>query len=306
VSTFFRPVHALALVGCSDGNSPGETSAEQELDPCKHVASEQLTVYSNNVGIFPDYIVAQYSEKQREKKAKLVQDEEERAALYAKVLLEYDRDPDLLLLQEIWSVKARDVLIDELAVEYPHFAHPHVIGNDALQASGLMIFSKYELHEFDFQVFTLGEGLDKTSQKGILGARLTKDGREIAAFVTHLQAGGDDPLVRPDQMRESSEFMSGFTEDDDTLVKFLAGDLNTASNKDGYQNIFDNLPGAVDTYEPGCGSLETTGRYGNDPNKRIDYLLTFDDTEAISTIDDPGGETLADHFAVFGIVALDE
>jgi endonuclease/exonuclease/phosphatase family metal-dependent hydrolase len=295
-----------AVIACSDGAATGATDDTQPLDPCQHIANKQLTVFSNNVGIFPDYIVAQYSEKQREKKSKLVEDEEERAALYASVLLEFERDPDVLLLQEIWSIKARDVLIEELAVEYPYFAHPHVIGDDGLQASGLMAFSKYELSNFDFQEFTMGEGLDKASQKGILGVRLNKDGRSIAAFVTHLQAGGNDPAVRPDQLRESNEFIDRFSGNDAAVVRLLAGDLNTASNKDGYQKIFDNMPGAVDSYRAGCGPLEKTGRYSDDPTKRIDYLLTFDGTEAMSTIVDPGGETLADHLAVFGIVALGE
>ncbi len=299
----------LTALACSDGAvaDPVDSADPVDLsDPCQHIAQSELTVFSNNVGIFPDYIVARYSESLREKKAKLVQDEEERSALYADALLNFDRDPDLLLLQEIWSIKARDVLIAELAAEYPYFKHPHVIGADALQASGLMAFSKYELQEFDFKMFTMGEGVDKASQKGIVGVRLVKDGRDVAAFVTHLQAGGDDSAIRPDQLRESNEFVRAFAGDDDAVIKFLAGDLNTASNKDGYQKIFDNLPGVVDSYLPGCGLLEKTGRYSDDPTKRIDYLLTFDGAEAMSTIVDPGGETLADHLAVFGIVALSE
>jgi len=289
-----RLIPCIVLVACA---------GPEDFDGCEHIAASELGVYSNNVGIFPQYLVDLYSDSLKEKKKDLVQDEEERAALYAEALLDFERDPDILLLQEIWSIPARDVLIAELAGKYPHVAHPEAV-SDSLQPSGLVVFSKYRLTDFDYEVFNRGEGVDLVSQKGIVGVKLKKEGRSIAAFVTHLQAGGEDKDIRPDQMAESSEFIRDFGGGD--RVRFLVGDLNTNSNGDAYADIFDILEGSEDTYVAKCSALKSTARYADEPEKRLDYMLTFDDVDAVSTIVDPGGYTLADHLAVSGVISLEE
>ncbi len=295
-----RVIAMVALVAAA----PLSISCGEDVEAtCNKIAENELKVFSNNVGIFPAYILALYPDGLKEKKAKIIKDEEKRAQLLAKALIEYEGDPDVLLLQEIWSIKARDALIIELAKKYPFYAYQPGV-NTALQPSGLMVFSKYKLNDFKFKEFTKGEGLDKLSQKGIVGVRLVKDGRDIAVFVTHLQAGGKDKTIRPDQLRESNEFISGFTKGRKNMVAIMAGDFNIASNKSGYQTIFDKLAGAADTYKAECSVLKKSARYDDDPAKRIDYLLTFHGVKAISTIVDPAGETISDHLAVFGIVSL--
>jgi endonuclease/exonuclease/phosphatase family metal-dependent hydrolase len=55
-----------------------------------------------------------------------------------------------------------------------------------------------------------------------------------------------------------------------------------------------------------CGSLEGTNRpYKDEAEKRIDYMFTFDETPAVSSIVDPAGETISDHRAVQGAISLD-
>lgn len=157
----------------------------------------QLKVLSNNVGIFPRHVVARYPAKLKEKKKHIMADEEQRATLLARSLIEFDRDPDVLLLQEIWSIKARDVLIKELAQKYPYSKHPAA-----------------------------------------------------------------------------------------------------------YDKIFAHLAGARDSYKEGLGPLERTARYSKTPKKRIDYLFTFGDIAAESTIVDPAGKHVSDHLAVFGVIEL--
>ncbi len=272
-------------------------------DPCETIADSELKVYSNNVGIFPASIVALYPESLKKKKAKLIKDEEQRAIALAKVLMAYERDPDVLLLQEIWSIKARDALLKELVKEYPYGVYPHAL-TPVMQPSGLMVFSKYKLSGMTFKEFTKGEGIDKTSQKGVMGVRMSKDNRDIALFVTHLQAGGNDKTIRPDQLREINEFIGAYN-GKELPVSLIAGDFNIASNGSGYQTIFDKLSGAADSFKSECSSLQTSARYDNDPAKRIDYLLTFNGVEASSVIVDPTGETISDHLSVFGLVSLD-
>ena len=269
--------------------------------------SKTLKVLSNNVGIFPQQVLKQYPENVKEKKKNIVADEEERAKLLSQALIDFDGDPDVLLLQEIWSIKARDQLIKSLAPKYPYCEHPPAIGDGktTIQAAGLMIFSKYPLRDFTFKEFTRGFGVDKLAQKGIIGAKLTKEGRTVAVFNTHLQAGGKrDPTVKPDQLRECDEFIREFAGED--AIAVMAGDFNIPSiEEDQYQLIFAKLTDAHDSYREESGPIKQTGRNKKFPTKRIDYLLTFGDTKAESTIVDPAGDRLSDHFAVFGTVKLD-
>ncbi len=270
---------------------------------------KSLKVLSNNVGIFPQHIVALYPEKLKEKKKQIISDEEERAALLARALMEFEGDPDVVLLQEIWSVKARDRLIKDLAHEYSYCKHPQTIGAGAavLQASGLVVFSKYPLEDFGFKEFTRGIRGDKLARKGIVGARLTKNSRHVAVFTTHLQAGGQrDPSVKPDQLRECNDFIGKFVGDHKDEIVVLAGDFNIRSTDPAeYKAIFTRLNGARDSYQERLGPLTTTTRNDKQRKKRIDYLLTFGDVKAASTIVDPAGPRISDHLAVFGTIELD-
>jgi len=277
-------------------------------EPRPSKGNKSLKVLSNNVGFLPPGVVALYPANVKAKKEHILADEEQRAALLARALLDFDGDPDVLLLQEIWSIKARDRLIKDLAGEYPYFKHPPNIsdGQTTIQASGLIVFSKVRLEEFAFKEFTRGVGLDKVARKGIVGVSLTKDGRKVAVFTSHLQAGGKrDPSVKPDQLRECNEFIHEFTHDDKDVIVVLAGDFNIRSTDPAaYNTIFTQLIGAHDSYREGPGP-KTTTRNEKHPEKRIDYLLTFGDVEAVSTIVDPAGDRISDHLAIFGTVSLE-
>jgi len=171
-----------------------------------------------------------------------------------------------------------------------------------------MIFSKYPLSGFKFRAFTRSIGLEKLASKGIVGVQLVRHGKKVAVFTTHLQAGGKrDPTVKPDQLRECNEFIRTFTNHDKETVIILAGDFNIHSTTpEAYSKIFECLVGAQDSYKAGGGPLERTGRYDTDNmKKRIDYLLTFDGVEAVSTIVDPAGDRVSDHLAVFGTISLE-
>lgn len=268
-----------------------------------------LKVFSNNVGIFPQRIVAFFPGKVKEKKTLVIADEEVRAALLAKGLLEFAGDPDVVQLQEIWSIKARDRLIQDLSEKYPYYKHPAVIGSGpaAMQASGLIVFSKFPIEDFAYKEFTRGIGVDKLARKGIIGARLNKDGRTIAVFSTHMQAGGrKDSSVKPDQLHECNEFIREFAGKHPETVIVMVGDFNIRSTEpEAYDAIFKHLEGARDSYQEQPGSPTTTTRNEDQPTKRIDYLLTFGDVHATSTIVDPAGPRVSDHLAIFGTVDLD-
>lgn len=278
-------------------------------EPNDDNARATLKVLSNNVGIFPAHIQALYPAKLKEKKQHIIADEQQRATLFAEALIQFDGDPDVVLLQEIWSIKARDTLIRDLAEEYPYYKHPPTDDSALvrMQPAGLMIFSRYPLERFAFKEFTKGLGGDRMARKGIAGAMLTKDGHNVAVFTTHLQAGAKKkaPTIRPDQLRECNALIQEFTKNQEDVAIILAGDFNIASTlRSDYEAIFDILQGAKDSYQEGLGLLKKTGRFSDTSNKRIDYLFSFGEVEATSTIVDPAGERISDHLAVFGTVNL--
>lgn len=279
----------------------GETTSTTE--------ETSLKVLSNNVGIFPRQIIALYPQKLKEKKKGVIADEEEKATLLAQSLISFDGDPDVLLLQEIWSIKARDRLIHDLEQKYPYCKHPSDIGAGliSLQASGLMVFSKLPIEDFAYKEFTKGFGPDKFAHKGIVGVRLIKNRKDVALFTTHLQAGGkNDPSVKPDQLRECEDFIKQFVGERKDDIVVLAGDFNIRStDEEAYNVIFTQLPGARDSYKEKLGTYTTTTRNDSQPNKRIDYLLTFGDVKAESMIVDPAGPEISDHLAVLGTISLE-
>lgn len=276
---------------------------------CGLDATSKITVLSNNVGIFPEFLMALYPEHIKTKKKAVLQDEAARAQAFVKAVLASKDNPDVLLLQEIWSIPARDALMAGLKEKYPHCEHQPASGIPPLlvQPSGLMIFSKYPLADVQFHRFTQGFGMDKAGQKGIMGVRLAKDGKTAAIFTTHLQAGGKrDPSVRPTQLAECNDFIKAFTAGHADTAVFLAGDFNIGSTStDEYNQIFSLIDTAHDAHQKGCGEFEYSGRYSDDQNKRIDYLLPIGPTKAVSHIIDPAGPTISDHLALLGTVSLD-
>ena len=77
-----------------------------------------------------------------------------------------------------------------------------------------------------------------------------------------------------------------------------------AAKADGSLTVLSNTVGIFPQYLERLGPLTTTTRREDQPKMRIDYLLTFGDVEATSTIVDPAGPRIADHLAVFGTIAL--
>ena len=151
------------------------------------------------------------------------------------------------------------MLINNLAAKYPYVEHPPTAGAEiiSMQPSGLIIFSKIPLTRLAFREFTKGTGLEKISRKGNDRCAVDQQGRGVALFNTHLQAGrNQDPAIRVDQLRECREFMREFTNNDDAAV-VLAGDFNIDSSAlSAYRQIFEQLDGAQDSYDDGRGPIK--------------------------------------------------
>ncbi|MCC6143152.1 MAG: endonuclease/exonuclease/phosphatase family protein [Candidatus Hydrogenedentes bacterium] len=245
----------------------------------------------------------------KEKKQAKLTDDTNLARALSEVLRKLDPAPDVILLQEIWSVAARDILKESLRETWPHAAHaPEVrLGDIAFQPSGLLLLSRHPLSDFRYHRFTQAIGLEFAANKGILGARLDIAGRPVAIFTTHLEAGNrQDPAVRASQLSECSAFMAEYTKADPQTLPILAGDFNIRSTEpDAYAAIFKNIPGFKDTFRAECSELQYTGRFSDEPTRRIDYFLVPDATRAYSIIIDPAGKTIADHHAILGYVAIE-
>lgn len=244
---------------------------------CRLEAQSILRVYCNNVGIFPAYLRENMPEHVQEKKSAKIDDEGELARALSETLLGLKPSPDVILLQEIWSVTARDILKEQLAKAYPHAAHAPEItaGELAFQPSGLMILSKHPLEDVHYERFSRAMGWQFAANKGVLAVRLTVEGRDVVVLTTHLDSGNKkDPAVRTAQLQDCNALLRKYMAMDPRAVPVLAGDFNIRSTEpDAYGDIFKNIPGFRDTFRAECSEYQRSGRSSKEAGRRIDYLL---------------------------------
>jgi exonuclease III len=104
------------------------------------------------------------------------------------------QDDDIICLQEVFTEEATEILVNKLKGKYPHIVH-NVGKNVVGMNSGLMLLSKYPLEKVEFETFESRVGLNKLSQKGVLGAIVMLPGnKKMVVTNAHLDAGGKTGL----------------------------------------------------------------------------------------------------------------
>lgn len=152
-----------------------------------------------------------------------------------------ERQPDLVLLQEVWSRGYREILARALAPAYDAVSATHPLG--ALPRGGLLTLgrrrrlrlgrARFEAYRSSAPWYRLGEG-DGLSGKGALAVEVEADDLSLVAVNTHLQAQygerryGD---VRRAQLEQLAAFVAAAAAGRPLL---LAGDLNTEAGEELY------------------------------------------------------------------------
>ncbi|TDD65786.1 metal-dependent hydrolase [Jiangella aurantiaca] len=181
---------------------------------------------------------------------------------------------DVVGLQEVdrhWGERSDFVdqaawLAEELDM---HVVYGANLDQDPLQPGqprrqyGTAILSERPIREWDNTFLPRYEGHE---QRGLLRARINVRGVWVTVYNTHLQH--NDANERLEQVAAIEQLMG---EPDESVV--LLGDLNARPEAPEIQALVDEL---VDTWEAaGVGDGNTYP--AEDPNARIDYVLTSDD-----------------------------
>ena len=211
---------------------------------------------------------------------------------------------DVVLLQEAYSDRHREMVLDGLADDYPY--QSKVLGRDRwlAQDGGVVILSRWPIEDQRERLFgPLCQSRDCWADKGVLYARINKLGRRFHVFATHLQSRSDGRAIRQQQMAIIRDMIDGLDLPEDEPV-LIGGDLNTDRFTDGATGAFTRMMGILEAVLPG----PPRGR-GYEPTRSgrlIDYVLYAENhlqpIEAFNAVRPvvSNGLPLSDHSAVHG------
>jgi len=246
----------------------------------------------------------------------LPQGQDQRTPLFAAQLGGYD----VLMLQEVFSDYHRKILLRGLAAAYPY--QSRILGRDRgfAQDGGVLIVSKWPI-ELQFQKLfgELCAGKDCMADKGVLYARVNKQGRRVHLFAMHLQSGDENAGVRSRQIAAVKQLVDAMALPGDEPV-LIGGDLNVDRFDNRRDGAFSAMTRRLDavhpapadggehapTFDPARNPLA-----GDGTAQYLDYVLhsrahlkpssAFNQVRPIFA----GERSLSDHFAVHGRFVFD-
>lgn len=192
------------------------------------------------------------------------------------------RDPDLIVLQEIFSRKGKGAFHSP---NYP-FEVRGPLGFPRPISSGLRILSKHPILASAQVSFCKCTGADCLSKKGaVIAVVLLPSGSTLNLLVTHLDAGTKDS-VRISQMEQMRSLLENYGDPNAPLI--VSGDFNFSDRSEAYDrmlNFFQTKDTWTETHsssEPGYTYDAYENRYAreysiktNTPliKERIDFVL---------------------------------
>ena len=192
-----------------------------------------------------------------------------RPGRYPRIARELERlDPDVILLQEAWTAKAR-----RAAPADGRWAKARAAGQHTFfQQSGLVTLSKYPVLGGVFYPFSRAAFLDRFVSKGVLKVTVQLPGRQVLnVWNVHLQEGSS-PEVRRSQIRELVARVLGA--EDGQIADLVGGDFNCTPQSPLYRELANSLgpsvqqPGGADPFVTWDG-LSAKPRAG----QTIDYIF---------------------------------
>jgi len=196
----------------------------------------------------------------------------------------------------------------------------HVYDKREMNGSGLAIYSKYPIEDYDFLNFgAYSAGADSLADKAVLYARINKEGRKFHVFGTHTNAEVDQFETRVQQYSIIRNFIKSKGILKDELV-LIAGDLNedkihqankyeTMLNEVWAEDIPLDTSGGLYSYDGRENLLASSG-----DREALDHVLYVTDPDISATAILPGSSCkyikpkanyldfinrdLSDHYAV--------
>lgn len=179
------------------------------------------------------------------------------------------RGHDAVVLQEAFSPRHRQAMIEALADEYPYWSEP--LGQDQLlsQNGGVVILSRWPILHQNQTVFEACGGVDCMVKKGVVHTTIEKLGRPIHLFGLHLQADADNAAVRSAQLGELKAFVDqqAIAPEEPVLI---AGDFNVDALSDASNQELSRLQEQLQLHLPQDDLVAT---YSDTTNSIIDAAV---------------------------------
>ena len=226
-------------------------------------------------------------------------------------LLEYD----VIILQETFSDRHRQRLLRELEPSYPY--RTRVLGRDGFlkQDGGVVVVSRWPIEFEDQSLFgRICAGFDCFASKGVVYARINKEGSVYHVFGAHAQDGERHRAIRERQFGIIKEFITSLCIPVNEPV-IIGGDLNVNLFGDRTDGAYTAMRELLDATHPepksGSDYVPTWDGINNSLNEGhtreyLDYVLysnahllpqsSFSEVR-IFRVD---GQDLSDHYAVYG------
>ena len=187
-------------------NTMSQTQQIQEIQP---VGTNQLKILSWNIYMLPYISLFNHNAG----RAKVIADKLEHA------------DYQIIVFQEAFSNKCRNILAKRLAKEYPYQYGP---ANKCYlpfrTSSGLWVVSKIPLKQLDKIKFSISRGFDIIASKGAVLFQGNFKGSDFQLLATHLQADNSH-LVREKQCSEIKEHLLN-QYFNSNIPQLICGDFN--------------------------------------------------------------------------------
>ena len=188
-------------------------------------------------------------------------------------------DYQIIVFQEAFSSKCRNVLSKRLAKEYPYQYGP---ANKCIlpfrTSSGLWVVSKIPLKQLDRIKFSISRGFDMIARKGAVLFQGEFHGAPFQLLTTHLQADNSH-LVREKQCSEIREHLLN-QYFNPNVPQLICGDFNIdMDDHDNYQSMLHTL---------GSNNGEITG----------DIKVTYDEIDNNLARTTPGKKKVIDYILV--------
>ena len=118
-----------------------------------------------------------------------------------------DSDYNIIVFQEAFSSKCRNILAQRLKKNYPFQYGPANKCHLPFRTnSGLWVVSKIPLTKIDEIKFSISKGFDMVARKGAVLFKGEFEGAKFQLLTTHLQADGDHK-IREKQCKEINEHL---------------------------------------------------------------------------------------------------
>lgn len=192
-------------------------------------------------------------------------------------------EADVLCLQELFHSRFKKRLMDSLSSVYPYYVKP---GKRGLRfTSGLMIFSKYKIIDYDISYYTNSSGVDKMARKGIQSATIRFKDTNLVIANTHLQSGQGvkEQMVRSFQYRRINTMMQDYYRKDFWIV----GDFNTSADSAAFIELKSTCSvidaNIISSDLKFTSNFPDNGLYKSDGKipKRIDFVLKDENSDWI-------------------------